>query len=187
MATKTEPLRIVLAGDSRNGAAVEPIVESLGYHVVAGDRTDADLVLVGPNPSTGAVGVIDRVRAETNCPVIALLSEADEELVRQAANAGVAAYVVGTDREAWPRLIETVLRPFTELHDLEAALRRRALIERAKGILMERHGFREDQAFDLLRTEARSTNHRVVDVASAVLEGHRLLPPDHTRERGGRA
>ena len=59
---------------------------------------------------------------------------------------------------------------------LESALDRRALIERAKGILMERHGVDERRAFELLREHARSSGRRVVDVAQAVLDGHALLP-----------
>jgi response regulator NasT len=50
------------------------------------------------------------------------------------------------------------------------------VIERAKGILMERHSVDDRAAFELLRDHARSGNRRVVDVAQAVLEGHALLP-----------
>jgi response regulator NasT len=41
---------------------------------------------------------------------------------------------------------------------------------------MERHSIDEPAAFKLLREHSRSTNRKVVDVASAVLDGHRLLP-----------
>jgi AmiR/NasT family two-component response regulator len=51
------------------------------------------------------------------------------------------------------------------------------LIERAKGILMERHGIPEQEAFEMLRDQARATNRRVLDVAAAVVEGRPLLPP----------
>ena len=51
------------------------------------------------------------------------------------------------------------------------------MIERAKGILMERHGIDERAAFEHLRDHARSQSRRVVDVARAVTEGHALLPP----------
>ena len=51
------------------------------------------------------------------------------------------------------------------------------MIERAKGILMERHGLDERAAFELLRDHARSQSRRVVDVAVAVADGHALLPP----------
>jgi AmiR/NasT family two-component response regulator len=69
-----------------------------------------------------------------------------------------------------------VLRRFAEYHDVEGAFGRRAITERAKGILMERHSIEERAAFELLRNDARSTNRKLVDVASAVVDGHRLLP-----------
>ena len=56
------------------------------------------------------------------------------------------------------------------------AFGRRAVTERAKGILMERHSIDEPAAFEMLREHARSTNRKLVDGASAVLDGHRLLP-----------
>ena len=59
---------------------------------------------------------------------------------------------------------------------LESALDRRAVIERAKGILMERHGLDERRAFELLREHARSSSRTVLDIAQAVLDGHALLP-----------
>jgi response regulator NasT len=50
------------------------------------------------------------------------------------------------------------------------------VIERAKGILMERHGIGEREAFDRVRAHARSQNQTVVAVARAVSDGHALLP-----------
>jgi AmiR/NasT family two-component response regulator len=48
--------------------------------------------------------------------------------------------------------------------------------ERAKGILMERHGIDEQHAFQMLRDHARRTNGKVVDLAEAMLATHALLP-----------
>ena len=41
---------------------------------------------------------------------------------------------------------------------------------------MERHSVDEDDAFEMLRTHARSANRKLVDIAAAVVDGHRLLP-----------
>ena len=41
---------------------------------------------------------------------------------------------------------------------------------------MERHAVDEPTAFDMLREHSRSTNRKLVDVACAVVDGHRLLP-----------
>ena len=76
----------------------------------------------------------------------------------------------------WQSSIDIVLRRFAEYHDLEGAFGRRAVTERAKGILMERHSVDESAAFDMLREHSRSANRKLVDIASAVVDGHRLLP-----------
>ena len=68
------------------------------------------------------------------------------------------------------------MRRFAEYHDLEGAFGRRAVTERAKGILMERHSIDEATAFAMLRDHARAANRKLVDVASAVVDGHLLLP-----------
>ncbi|MEX0674921.1 MAG: ANTAR domain-containing protein [Gaiellaceae bacterium] len=89
--------------------------------------------------------------------------------------------MLGTDRppgEEWQSSIDIVLRRFAEYQDLEGAFGRRALTERAKGILMERHSVDESQAFEMLRNHARATNRKLLDVATAVVDGHRLLPKD---------
>ena len=69
-----------------------------------------------------------------------------------------------------------MLRRFAEYQDLQGAFGRRALIERAKGILMERHGIDEGSAFELLRDQSRVDNRKLIDLATAVVDGHRLLP-----------
>jgi ANTAR domain len=51
----------------------------------------------------------------------------------------------------------------------------RALIEQAKGILMERHSTNADSAFDLLRTHSQNSGRKLVEIAEAVVESHLLL------------
>ena len=71
------------------------------------------------------------------------------------------------------------------------AFARRAVTERAKGILMERHSLDEQQAFNMIREQARRTNQKIVDVAEALIASHRPLssaakPSDHTDEMSDR-
>jgi hypothetical protein len=60
--------------------------------------------------------------------------------------------------------------------DLEGAFGRRAITERAKGILVERHSLDEADAFTLLREHAREQNRKLVDIATAIVDGHLLFP-----------
>jgi AmiR/NasT family two-component response regulator len=76
----------------------------------------------------------------------------------------------------WQNAVDIVLRRFTEYHDLEGAFGRRAVTERAKGILMERHSIDDADAFEMLRDHSRRANTKLADVAAAVVDGHRLLP-----------
>ncbi len=69
-----------------------------------------------------------------------------------------------------------MLGRFAEYHGLEGAFARRAVTERAKGILIERHSVADADAFGMLRDQSRRTNTKLADVAAAVVDGHRLLP-----------
>jgi response regulator NasT len=69
-----------------------------------------------------------------------------------------------------------VLRRFAEYHELQGAFGRRALTERAKGILMERHSIDEASAFEMLRDHSRIGKRKLIDLAAAIVDGHRLLP-----------
>ena len=72
-------------------------------------------------------------------------------------------------------MIDIVLRRFAEYHGLEGAFGRRALIERAKGILMERHAIDEASAFKMLHENSRANNRKLLDLATAIVDSHRLL------------
>lgn len=105
-----------------------------------------------------------------------LIHAPEPAFVREAAKRRVFAYTTGRDGEDWQGSIEIVIRRFAEFQELEGAFGRRALSERAKGILMERHSVDEERAFLLLREHARETNRKLADVAAAIVDGHRLLP-----------
>ena len=190
MEGSAQHLRILIANERQERlAVVAPLVSSLGHEVIAreiradevGDltrRIQPDVALVGVgNDVAHALELIDAIVKESACPVITILSAADDGFVREAAKLGVFAYIVDDDPATWQNMIEIVLRRFAEYQSLEGAFGRRAVIERAKGILMERHKIREDAAFSLIRDEARRSNRRVVAVAEALLGGHALLPP----------
>jgi GAF domain-containing protein len=69
---------------------------------------------------------------------------------------------------------------------LQHALTSRVVIEQAKGILAERLSVAPNQAFTALRRHARSGNHRLTDLARAIIAGTAALP-DREQRRGGPA
>jgi response regulator NasT len=186
---ETEHLRVLIANERADRLAlVAPIVAALGHEVIAREievedvgavttRERPDVALVGLGESSDhALQLVEQIVHKATCPVIALIHASDPDFVKAASKRGIFAYISDADAQDWQSSIDIVLRRFTEYHDLEGAFGRRALTERAKGILMERHSVDEPAAFEMLREHARTTNRKLVDVASAVVDGHRLLP-----------
>jgi AmiR/NasT family two-component response regulator len=186
---ETDHLRVLIANERKDRLAlVAPIVAALGHEVIAREidvadvgtvtaRERPDVALVGLGSSSDhALGLIEKIVQEAACPVIVLIHAPDPGFVKEASKRGVFAYITDADAKDWQSSIDIVLRRFTEYHDLEGAFGRRALTERAKGILMERHSVNESSAFTLLREHARDHNRKLVDVATAVVDGHLLLP-----------
>lgn len=167
---------------------VTKVVVSLGHEVVARSievddvaavtrREQPDVALVGLGESgEHALELIGQIVRQAACPVITLLETEDHAFVSEAAKRGVFAYITDANPQQLQDSIEIALRRFAEFQNLEGAFGRRAIIERAKGILMERHDVNEDHAFEMLRSHARSANRKLVDIAAAVVDGHSLLP-----------
>jgi AmiR/NasT family two-component response regulator len=193
---ETEQLRVLIANERKDRLAlVAPIVASLGHEVIAREievsdvgavtaRERPDVALVGLGESSEhALDLIERIVQEAACPVIVLIHASDPNFVKEASKRGVFAYISDADAGDWQGSIDIVLRRFAEYHDLEGAFGRRAVTERAKGILMERHSVDETTAFEMLRDHARAANRKLVDIAAAVVDGHALLPGrSHSRQ-----
>ena len=186
---ETEHLRVLIANERKDRLAlVAPIVAALGHEVIAREievdqvgqvtaRERPDVALVGLGGSSKhALALIEKIVQEASCPVIVLIHAPDPAFVKEASKRGIFAYITDADAKDWQSSIDIVLRRFTEYHDLEGAFGRRAVTERAKGILMERHSVDEAAAFDMLREHSRAANRKLVDIASAVVDGHTLLP-----------
>jgi AmiR/NasT family two-component response regulator len=182
-------LRVLIANERRDRLELlAQVVSGLGHDVIAREiyvkevgavtaRERPDVALVGLGLSSEhALDLISEIVREAFCPVIALLSARDPRYVHEAAKRGVFAYVVDGTPEELESAIDITLQRFTEYHSLQGAFGRRALIEQAKGILMERHAIDGNKAFDLLRERSQSTGRKLVDVAEAIVESHLLLP-----------
>ncbi len=184
-------LRVLIANERKDRLAlVASIVIGLGHEVIAREievkdvgavtaRERPDVALVGLGESSEhALDLIDNIVRQSACPVIVLLHVRDPDFVKEASKRGVFAHISDADVEDWQSAIDIVLRRFAEYHNLEGAFGRRALIECAKGILMERHAIDGERAFELLREHSRIDNRKLIDLATAVVDGHRLLPKE---------
>ena len=189
-------LRILIADENESALReLHAVLADLGHEVtpyavsvrdavelIAKDDPQVAIVVVHQDDEH-ALALIDEAVEYASGPVIAQLPDADVEFLSRAADRGISAYVESMDPESVQGAIEVAVRRYREasqLHEkidqLEGALERRGVIERAKGILMERHSVDDRRAFELLRDHSRATGKRVVDVAQAVLDGHALLP-----------
>ncbi|ADB53833.1 ANTAR domain-containing response regulator [Conexibacter woesei] len=149
---------------------------------VLSDDPDVSIVVLHEDDDH-ALALIEELGASASGPVVALTLRDDPDFVARAADRGIAAYTQPATPDAIQSAIELALRRHAELtrletkvDQLEGALERRAVIERAKGILMERHDVDQAAAFERLRTHARAARRRVVDVARDVADGELDLP-----------
>jgi AmiR/NasT family two-component response regulator len=188
-------LRVLAADEDRDALArTAAVLQGLGHEVTASAidlaeateavaREDPDLaVVVVHEDDEHALALIAEIGAFSRGPVIALVAGEDPSFAGRAADRGIYACTHELDPEALQSSIEVAMRRHAETErlaeqvgQLESALERRARIERAKGILMERHGIQEREAFEVLRSHARSRSRPVVAIAEAVIEGHGLL------------
>jgi AmiR/NasT family two-component response regulator len=196
--TSERSLRILLANESEEdlvrlgdvldqlGHDVTPFAVSVSEAVQLIAREDPDLAFVViDSDDEHALALISETVEFASGPVLVSVREAkDPALIARAAEMGITGYVDSWAPNDVQAAIEVALRRYREetrlnekVEQLQTALERRTVIERAKGILMERHGIDDQQAFQRLRERARAGGRRVVDVAQAVLDGHPLLPP----------
>jgi response regulator NasT len=190
-AVSTIRLRVLIA-DEEPGPLAEmtEVARGLGHDVVAVEiavsgaarairEHSPELAIVGLHEDQDhALELIREIVDEGLCPVIVQSGGEDPQFAARAAESGAYGFSSPVEPDALQSAIEIVARRFEELEELseqvenlEGALRRRAIVERAKGILMERKGLDERAAFELLRGRARSTNRTLVEVAQGVLDG----------------
>jgi AmiR/NasT family two-component response regulator len=191
MSEPSERLQVLIANErAETLAAITKIVDGLGHEIVArgvdvaevgalSRREQADVALVGLGLNGAhALELISSIVKEAACPVIALLDNPDPDYVDEAAKRGIFAFVImDADPSELQNALEITLRRFAEFSNLQGAFGRRAIIEQAKGILMARNGIDADEAFALLKSHSQQTGKRLVEVAEAITETHRLLPP----------
>jgi response regulator NasT len=116
-------------------------------------------------------------------PIVMFTESEDTESMEAAMAAGVSAYIVaGLQSERIKPVLQVALARFKreqklldELSDTKSKLAERKIIERAKGLLMERQRFTEEQAFQKLRSMAMSKNLKLSEVAQRIIDVEDLL------------
>ena len=190
-----ESLRIVIADD-------EPIIrldlrktlENMGHQVVgeAGDGAKAievarelkpDIIILGIKmPEMDGIEAAKVVTTESIAPVLLLTAYSQKDLVDRAKDAGVFAYLVKPFKEAdlLPAMEIAISRyeEFVELEnevtDLENKLDTRKAVDRAKGILMDQYGLKEQEAFRRIQVQSMNTRKSMREIAEAIIIAHNV-------------
>jgi response regulator NasT len=177
-----ESLRVLVADEDRD--RLEPVaeaLEALGHEVIAlavepGETARAthehrpDLAIVALHEdSEHALELIEQIVEEATCPVCLLAKQPSREFLSEAARRGVFAHLDSTDSTELSGGIDIAVERYRQFRDLLGAFDRRARIERAKGLLMERHGIGPDEAFERLRRHARDSRRPIMGVVEDLL------------------
>jgi AmiR/NasT family two-component response regulator len=185
-----QQLRLVIADDdSLTRMNLRETLVGLGYLVVgdAGDGSSVihlarelrpDLVIMDIKmPKLDGIQAAKVLTEERICPVLLLTAYSDRELVERALVAGVGGYIVKPfrDAELLPA-IEIALARYAEfremdkqINDLKETLETRKLVERAKGVLMDTQGLKEQEAFRKIQQLSMNTRKSMREIAQAIL------------------
>jgi AmiR/NasT family two-component response regulator len=185
-----DALRILIADDEpviRMG--LRTMLEEHGYKVVAeaGDgeeavvqagKTSPDLIFMDIKmPGLDGIAAAGTIMARAPRPIILLTAWSERDLIQRAQEAGVLAYLVKPVRETeLAPAIELAMARFAELRALQQevttlkeTLETRKLVDRAKGILMQREGIDEQEAFLRIQRQSRNTRTPMREIARAIL------------------
>jgi AmiR/NasT family two-component response regulator len=133
-------------------------------------------------PEMDGITAAELLTREKLAPVVLLTAFSDEELIERARNAGVVHYVTKPWRSSdLQPAIEIALSRFGEFRemegrvkDLEDHLATRKVVEKAKGVLMQKHGITEQEAFRRIQKASMNNRKSMKDVAEAILLAEEL-------------
>ncbi len=185
-------VRVVIAEDEAIiRLDLKEILEEEGYEVVGETgRGDEAVELVrqhGPDlaildirmPGMDGLAAAREIAGERRAAVLILTAFSQRNLIEEARDAGALAYLVKPFQtsELIPA-IEVALGRFHELQalenenrSLEDQLETRRVVDRAKGMLMDRHGMREGDAFRFIQQTAMRERQTMKAVARRILDG----------------
>lgn len=148
------------------------------------EHTPADVIITSlSSPDRDTLEDLRTASVRNPKPVVMFVEDTGTEMAVEAIRAGVAAYVVAGLSPARVRpIVEIAIARFKEFRRLidelersRAALAERRVVDQAKGILMERNGLTEPEAYALLRTTAMRQNQKLVELARSVIAAAELF------------
>ena len=185
---RTRLLRIALLENGFNLVAVLPADSYLRERLA---QMQPDMVIVdAESEARDALEHVVTATRDERRPIVMFTNDDNSDNARHAVAAGVSAYVVaGLSKDRIRPILDVAMARFaqeqallrqladtqTELNARTEQLQQRKVIDRAKGLLMQRQGLDEQQAYDKLRKMAMDKNLRLVDVAQRLIDMVDLL------------
>lgn len=189
-------LRVLLFDESpgRTFTLVQALTDA-GYDVVARlDGTDnlaiqvaninPDIIVLDmEKPGRHTLEHLRIISHEHPRPVVMFTEEGGSTVINDAINAGVSAYVVdGLSPTRIKPIVEVAIVRFQQLRKLQTELdttkhklSQRKVIDQAKGIIMNKRGITEDQAYKVLRKMAMDKSTSMIEVARNVIDVAEML------------
>lgn len=183
-------LRVLLVNDTEKPIGeLRQALLAIGYRVLdevvaagallkAVESQHPDVVIIDvDSPSRDILEQLAVMHRQAPRPVVMFSTDGDDQLIRSVVGAGVAAYVVdGLAPARLAPIIQVALARFEQqahlrrkLDDVQQQLVDRKLIDRAKGMLMEKRGMSEAEAYAALRQQAMKQGLKLADVARQVI------------------
>ena len=198
-------LRIVIADDDKDTLEAYQMLLSAFGHTVVGNTVDGrelvrlcveqkpDLALVDVRmPGMDGFHAADEITKVAAIPIVLVSGSYEESALDRAGLSSVMAYLIKpVTADGLRAAIAVAIRRFKELQqaveesrELRQALADRKIIERAKGILMQRAGLSEQDAFKRLQKLSWDTNQKLVKVAETLLMAEEAVTPFEPRADG---
>jgi response regulator NasT len=187
-AERSRSLRIGLLENGFNLIASLPADVFLTERIA---QLQPDLIVVdAESDARDALEHVVMATRDERRPIVMFTNDADTGDVKHAVAAGVSAYIVAGLSPARIRpildvalarfdheqaLLQTLASTQSERDELSAELKNRKLIDRAKGLLMQRQGLSEDEAFKKMRKTAMDKGLKLAEVAQRMLDVADLL------------
>jgi len=189
--TEVAPRRVVVAEDeSLIRMDVVEILADAGFEIVgeAGDGEAAvqlatelkpDLVVMDVKmPKLDGISAAERLSKNHVAPVVLLTAFSQKELVERASEAGALAYVVKpfTPNDLLPAIeialarYQQIIALESEVADLAERFETRKLVDRAKGLLNEKMGLSEPDAFRWIQKASMDRRLTMHEVAQTIIE-----------------
>jgi two-component system, response regulator / RNA-binding antiterminator len=180
-AVRSRELRIGLLENGYNLIAVLPADSFLAQRI---SQLQPDMIIVdAQSDARDALEHVVMATRDERRPIVLFTEDNDTTHVKAAVAAGVSAYIVaGLAPDRIRPILDVAMARFEheqslrdELQSAKSELQERKAIDRAKGLLMQRQGLSEQQAYDKLRKTAMDKGLKLHDVAQRMLDVADLL------------